>query len=59
MNEVSVRLHRIQMVEQDGQEDEEEVEEVVVIIKRTKTVFEAHKEDYYRDKASKRHGYTN
>ena len=34
-------------------------EDVVVILKRTKTVFEAHKEDFYRDKGSKRNNFVN
>ena len=40
-------------------DSDEEPEEVVVIVKRTKTVFEPHKEEFYRDKASKKHNYEN
>lgn len=32
---------------------------MVVVFKHTKTVFEAHKEDFYRDKGSKRNEYEN
>lgn len=53
LNEVTVSLHRLQMSEDD------EPEEVVVIVKRTKTVFEPHKEEFYRDKGSKKHNYQN
>ena len=34
-------------------------ENVVVVIKHTKMNFEPHKEDFYRDHASKRNGYEN
>lgn len=33
--------------------------ENIVIVKHTKTNFEPHKEDFYRDHASKRNGYEN
>ena len=52
MNDVTVSLHSLRMHPDDSGD-----EEVVVIVKRSKMVFEAHKEDFYRDKASKRHGY--
>ena len=32
---------------------------MVVVFKHTKTVFEAHKEDFYRDKGSKRNEHEN
>ena len=34
-------------------------QDIVVIVKRTKTVFEAHKETFYRCSASKRNNYQN
>ena len=34
-------------------------EDVVVVLKRTITTFEAHKEDHYRDKGSKRNDLVN
>lgn len=49
LDEVHFQLHQVA----DSQED------VVVILKRTKTVFEAHKEDFYRDKGSKRNNFVN
>ena len=47
-------MHHLRM-----REDDPEPEEVVVVVKRTKMVFEAHKEEFYRDKASKKHNYSN
>ena len=56
LNEVTVSLHHLRM---GGDDQDDEPEEVVVIVKRTKTVFEAHKEEYYRDKGSRKHNYQN
>ena len=52
LDEVQLKLY--QATSADGSDDD-----VVVLLKRTKTVFDAHREDHYRDKGSKRNDFVN